>query len=145
MANLYIDNQLPDIYDHSKFNFRINNKWVLLTYKGRIDKDNLYNFLDRLSPLYFDSCIIAYVNVDDNIYTYAAVDFGKAISQKNHTVFDYEKVHPEIRRCKNKTAFKNVICFCNKYEHYNYGNIKYRNLKNNHQSSDVLSNVTMQY
>lgn len=103
----------------SQSNFRLQNKFVMLTYKTHLDKNNFLGWLEELiSPTYkLKSAEIAHETGDENCpyeHTHVVIEFNKALQTRNCRKFDYENIHPHIQPIKGRSGFKKALGYISK-------------------------------
>jgi hypothetical protein len=86
-------------------NFRVQAKRFMLTYKSHIDKSKLTTWLDDKWPMSFIRC--AHETGDDEhpyLHTHVLCEVAsKTIDVKNCRAFDFDDVHPHVKKIRTKT------------------------------------------
>lgn len=82
--------------------FRIQSKWLALTYKGHIDKERLRSFLAAAWPMIkMKRCEIAHETGQNDPtmpyeHTHVGVEYERAVQSRDPRKLDFDNVHPFI-------------------------------------------------
>lgn len=106
------DNEFGFIYKPAS-DFYICNTKLLLIYIGNLNKDNFlewinYNFITGRKYKLKEFTFI-HENIDNIIYTYFLVDFGRQYKTYNKNKFQYIGKNPYIKKVKTRTNWINCI------------------------------------
>lgn len=91
--------------------FRLQNQRFFLTYKTHIDKEQLASFFAEKNV---KECICAHENADESSpyeHTHVYVDFGRNYQSTNARVFDFQKIHPNIKAIKSSKHLENIWAY----------------------------------
>ena len=97
-------------------NFRMQNKYVLLTYKTHIPKPLLKIHIETLKNN-VKEMHIAHETGDEHCpypHTHVAVEFKTLFSTQNCRMFDFEDIHPNIRILPGKKAYQDALVYISK-------------------------------
>lgn len=90
----------------------------MLTYAGHLDKEDLRNFLYSLWPKQDMKVAIAWETGESEYeHTHAVIHFGKSTHISTNRVargFDFEGIHPNWKRGKGNTAWKDMLKYISK-------------------------------
>lgn len=107
--------------DPSSKPFRLQNRYIMLTYKHHIDKRNLREDITErtgLQPTFIRSAHETGDDANPYNHTHCVIDFGKSFQTRNCRFFDIEPslrhhnidetIHPHIQTYKNRADFENA-------------------------------------
>lgn len=113
-------------------NFRLANKWLLLTYKTHLDKDKYIEWLKEKTKGTVTWIRLAHENADAKApyeHTHVVTENAKTFNTKSCRYFDYNGIHPNVRRLKCKRAFTDAKIYIAKEDPAN-SDLKAENQKN---------------
>lgn len=96
--------------------FRFCGKYILLTYKTWVDKDELIEFISLKSKREF-RCKIAHEKSDKEHkyeHTHILIYFEKRIDFKNERKFDFNGIHPNIKKVITNEHWNNLLPYLEK-------------------------------
>lgn len=103
---------LTDLVDVScKEGLRLQSQRLILTYKGKICKEEYKNWFNSLDGIVTPAFLrLAHEHYKDGgDHTHVGIDFGRVFNKRNaERFFDYDGVHPNIKLVKTVTHWKNV-------------------------------------
>lgn len=103
-------NTLPNIDDTS---FRIQNKQLHLTYSTHLDHDSFIDWFSSKFPL--DIYSFVHETGDSNYpHTHILIRFKKCFQSRNSRVFDFNNLHPNIRKVISDTHWHNCVKYHSK-------------------------------
>lgn len=108
--------EIENIEDEStKKQFRLKNRFVLLTYKTHLDKVEFAEaFKKDVGCKYFNIC---HENGDEKLpylHTHCVVDFGKPFETTDCRRFDVGEIHPHIKKLPYRKAYLCAIKYISK-------------------------------
>lgn len=97
---------LEDIKEKEDGSFKMKNQKIMLTYKTHLPKQE---FIEWLSNKVKGQCKIKWIRCahesgdrkNNYLHTHVLVDFGKQYQCESCRFFDYEGIHPHIKKVKN--------------------------------------------
>ncbi len=114
--------------------FRITNKKLFLTYSGKFDKRELFEwFITNIGELkWFKISHETYKELDANgnldFHTHFLLEFTNKPDIKNVRHMDYKNSHPHIKRVCSNPHFANAVRYLDKEDEQPYTNIKMKDL-----------------
>lgn len=105
---------LKGVEDTGKF--RIQNKQLHLTYAGHLVPSDLLAFIDGICGIEKYSVVHETGKESEYLHTHALIGFGKNFQSTNCRIFDFNDIHPNIKRVSTPQHWNN----CVKY-HYKEG------------------------
>jgi len=90
-------------------NFRLANKYIFLTYKTHLDKLVFIEWLNKKCKEKINWIRLAHETGDKTTlynHTHVLAEHQKIFETKNSRFFDYEEIHPHIKKLKTKKAFE---------------------------------------
>lgn len=94
--------------------FRLQNRWIMLTYKEHIEKEELHDWISDKIGFKPDFIRSGHETAHEDTpyeHTHCVIDFGKAFQTRNCRFFDIEGetiIHPHIQTYKKYNDFENA-------------------------------------
>jgi len=92
----------------SESNFRLKNKKIHITYPDNLDTKKLYEFLNSKFPIEKYS-IVNEIGETGHKHTHCLVLFVNEISTRNPRIFDYNGIHPQIKKISDLEHWDNTV------------------------------------
>ena len=113
-----------DLLENGKFRFA--NQKCMFTYKTHVDKKKYKDWLSTIVPKGRKVKIVhlAHETGDKHhnyLHTHVLVDFGFNFQTKNSRRFDYEQIHPHIKKVLSMKHWKNCLIYLAKEDPANVG------------------------
>jgi hypothetical protein len=91
--------------------FKLNNKKLHLTYPDHINPKELLGFLNKLKKnnRVINYSIVNEIGKSGHKHTHALVEYQIAFTSALARVFDYEGLHPEIKKVSEKLHWENTV------------------------------------
>lgn len=101
---------LPQVDDG---NFRIQNRQVHLTYAGHINPNDYLAWFSPKFPLELYS-IVHETGATNYPHTHILIRFTKTFQSRNSRIFDYNNIHPNIRKVTTDLHWRNTVKYHSK-------------------------------
>lgn len=91
--------------------FRVQNQRFFLTYKTHLDKELVASFFGEKNV---KECICAHENADESSpyeHTHVYIDFGRNYQSTNARVFDFQRIHPNIKTIRSAKHLENIWAY----------------------------------
>jgi len=118
-------------FDLSNTNFRFQNRRCMLTYKSHINKDKYRKWMNERKKGILEIHMAHETGDQHNNYdhTHVIIDFGKIHQTKNCRWFDYNEIHPHIKKILSQRHWSNCLLYLAKEDKANeYLKNQFKNL-----------------
>lgn len=128
-------------------NFRIQNKYLFLTYRTHLKKDNYIQWFIARSTKKVDFIRLAHETGGEGEYehTHVLVSYVSAFQTRDCRYFDYNTIHPHIKTLPNKKAFEDAKKYIAKEDPENADLLTKKDIVSNICSQPTLGDAINNY
>lgn len=101
---------IKDLKDIDKNKFRIQNQQLHLTYSSHLDPKSYLEWIGKICPVEKYS-IVNEIGSSEYSHTHVLIRFVKNFQSTNPRIFDYNNIHPHIKRVTTPTHWKNTLSY----------------------------------
>ncbi len=123
--------------------FRITNKKLFLTYPAQIPKRELFEwFITNVGEIkYYKISHETYKNENELGHTHFLLELCNKPDIKNVRLFDYNDLHPNIKRVSSTFHFSNAIKYLDKEDDLPFTNIKINDFDENEVLNELFDKI----